>query len=213
MTDFIENDKFARLAQRLEPHGTLLRAWPLKGGVSAQVTAVELALPDGHTRKVVVRQHGDIDRLHNPEIAATEYQLLQILQTAGIPAPAPYYLDQSGTIFALPYVVLDYIEGAPDFSPADLSHYLRDLAAHLAQIHQVAGAAHDLSFLPRQAQRHAAMLLTRPPGLDDSLREGSVRDALESVPTPSPRESVPLHGDYWPGNILWRGGHIVGIID
>jgi aminoglycoside phosphotransferase (APT) family kinase protein len=37
---------------------------------------------------------------------------------------------------------------------------------------------------------------------------------LESVwPWPQRNRSVLLHGDYWPGNILWRDGRLVAIVD
>ena len=58
MVDSIEDTQFERVARRVEPQGTLLRAWPLQGGVSAQVTALEVSLPDGRSRKLVVRRHG-----------------------------------------------------------------------------------------------------------------------------------------------------------
>src|SRR6476659_9053970 len=92
------DDKFEQLACKLYPQARLLRAWALTGGVSARVTALEVELGGGLTKRMVVRQHGDVDRKRNPQIAADEFKLLQILQSVGLPAPAPYLLDQSGEV-------------------------------------------------------------------------------------------------------------------
>lgn len=44
---------------------------------------------------MLVRQHGSVDLQRNPHIAADEFKLLQLLQTAGLATPMPYYLDQA----------------------------------------------------------------------------------------------------------------------
>ena len=49
MTAAPDENPFARVVHKLDPHSTLLRAWALKGGISAQVTAVEVEQPDGQT--------------------------------------------------------------------------------------------------------------------------------------------------------------------
>src|SRR5205809_8139583 len=111
MTGAKEDNKFERVVQKMDPHSKLLRTWELKGGVSAQVTALEIERPDGQTKKMIVRRHGDVDLKQNPQIAADEFKLLQILQSVGLATPRPYYLDLSGDIFPNPYVVIEYIEG------------------------------------------------------------------------------------------------------
>lgn len=205
---------FEQLVQQLVPQGRLLRAWELQGGVSAQVTALEIARPDGQTQKLLVRQHGAADLLHNPRIAADEFRLLRLLHSSGLAVPLPYSFDESGVIFPTPYVVIEYIEGETVFAPANLPDYLAQCAEHLARIHQVDGSRLDLSFLPPHEARYTAKLRERPAQLDESLDEGRIRDALEAAwPVPRRNPSGLLHGDYWPGNLLWKDGRLVGIID
>jgi aminoglycoside phosphotransferase (APT) family kinase protein len=132
-----EDAQFERLFQKLESGSRLLCTWELTGGVSAQVTALEIERPDGEINRVIVRRHGDVDLNRNPHVAGNEYRLLQILQTAGLATPAPYYLDRSGEIFATPYVVLEYIEGQPEFDPSNLNDLILQLATHVAGIHHL----------------------------------------------------------------------------
>src|SRR4051812_17932495 len=96
------HQKFERLVHTIDPHSTLLRAWPLTGGVSAQVTGLEVRRADGQTVKMIVRQHGALDLKHNPHIATDELNLLSLLHQAGLATPAPYTVDASLTIFETP---------------------------------------------------------------------------------------------------------------
>lgn len=214
MTDPQDTSAFARLVRKMAPDSTLLRAWTLHGGVSAQVTALELRHADGQTQKLVVRQHGAADLAYNPQVAADEFRLLRIVHEAGVPAPAPYYLDQSGEFFETPVIVLEYIEGETVFALADAPDLLPWFARQLAAIHRIGCASHDISFLPDQTAHWGEIISHRPARLDDSLSEGRVRDALEAAwPWTQRNASGLLHGDYWPGNILWRDGRLVGIVD
>jgi aminoglycoside phosphotransferase (APT) family kinase protein len=214
MTDPQDTSAFARLARKMAPDGTLLRAWALHGGVSARVTAIELQHADGQAQKLIVRQHGAADLVRNPQVAADEFRLLRIVHDAGVPAPAPYYLDQSGEFFETPVVVLEYIEGETVFALADAPDLLPQFARQLAAIHRIDCASHDISFLPDHAAHWGGIIGNRPTRLDDSLSEGRIRDALEAEwPWTQRSASVLLHGDYWLGNILWRDGQLVGIVD
>ncbi len=214
MPDLPDAARWAPLVDRLAPGGTLRRAWPLAGGVSAQVTALEIAERDGGTRTLVVRQHGAADRAANPRIAADEYRLLHVLHAAGLPVPAPVYLDEAGMLFGTPLLVTAFVEGGPDFAPAPQALALRRLATLLARIHALDPAAHGLDFLPDQAQTVAARLAARPADLDAAFHEGRIRDTLAAAWPFGPRNRpVLLHGDFWPGNVLWRDGQVAAVLD
>jgi aminoglycoside phosphotransferase (APT) family kinase protein len=209
-----ETQKFEQVILKFYPGSTLKRAWEMKGGISAQVTALEIDQPDGQTKKLVVRRPGPVDLRNNPAIAADEFKLLQTLRSLGLPVPRPYQLDQSGRILPTPYLIIEFIEGAPEFAPANLPAFLQELAAQLARIHAVDCAGLDLAFLPDQAKRYAAKFSRRPARLDASLAEGRIRSALEAVwPLPPRNKATLLHGDFWPGNILWQVGRVAAVID
>ena len=121
---------------------------------------------------MIIRQHGEVDLKHNPHVAAVEFKLLQLLHSVGLAVPTPYHLDQSGEIFSTPYVVMEYIEGKPEFAPAHLPDLILQLATHLSRIHQINGSKLDLSFLPQQEEIYAEKLRKRPAPVDKSLDEG-----------------------------------------
>jgi aminoglycoside phosphotransferase (APT) family kinase protein len=159
---------------------------------------------------VVVRQHGDRDLALNPQIAEDEFRLLQKLHAAGLAVPKPYLFDQSRQIFSTPYVVVSYIDGGTEFAPADLTGFLRQAASQLAKIHRLNCSRLDLSFLPRRENGFDE----RPATLDESLDEGHIRKVLEATwPLPQVNEARLLHGDFWPGNLLWKDDQLVAVID
>jgi aminoglycoside phosphotransferase (APT) family kinase protein len=214
MTVSKEDQKFEQLVQKIAPQSKLLRTWPLKGGISAQMMAFEIERPDGQTRKMIVRRPGEGTLKRNPQAAKDEFKLLQMTQSLGLATQTPYYLDQSSQIFSTPYLVIEYIEGKPEFASAHLANFTLQIATHLAKLHKIDCSKLDLSFLPQPAKGFADNFGKRPTKVDQSLDEGRIRDTLESAwRLPQRNAPVLLHGDFWPGNLLWQNDKLMAVID
>lgn len=212
MNGFTREDRLERAVRRVFAEGRLVRAWALKGGVSAEVTALEVALPDGTAKKLVVRCHGETDRERDPHVAAHEFKLLERLSSAGLPVPKPYDADETGEILPTPYVVIEFVEGETILSSASGTEPLLPLATTLADIHQVENSSFDVSFLPRQKDRLARLLESA--GRSDSFGRKPVLHALRSAwPRLQRNGDALLHGDFWPGNALWKDGRLAAVID
>jgi aminoglycoside phosphotransferase (APT) family kinase protein len=200
-------DPYATLAQRLG--GRLTRRWTLHGGVSAKVQALELILPDGTVDRVVVRQHGAASwKPLEAGVTSTEYALLEVLAGAGLPVPRPRLCDLSGLVLPAPYLVLPFIDGAKE--PHSLSLGLERMAGFLARLHALDVEALALpETLPRRDDPVPELLEYLPDGLE------ALRHLLEKPGAGQERRSKGsvLHGDFWPGNILWQEDQIAAVLD
>ena len=209
-----KDNKFEKLAQRITPHSRLLRIWPLKGGISAEMTAFELESPNGQISRMILRRPSEQTLQRNPHAAEDEFKVLQLTKSLGLATPAPHYLDSSGAIFSTPYLVIEYIDGKPEFPPDPGADFIFQLAKHLAKIHRADCSNQDISFLLKQANGCAETSYEVLINIDPLLDDRRIRSVLEVVsPLPQRNTATLLHGDYWPGNLLWRDGMLVGVVD
>lgn len=201
----------ARIVQRVWPGDALAHAEPLLGGISAEVLLLHVRHADGAAGRYLVRVHGEGDRKRNPDVALHEYSILQHVYAAGLPVAKPVHLDLSGEVYPLPYIVVGYIEGKTDFAPCHIPGFVQQYAALLARIHQVKGAPDFLTNRAALAQRR---IQHQPDELDDSVDEAGLRAKLLTLfPLRQVNATTLLHGDFWPGNLIWRDGRLVGVLD
>lgn len=216
MSDKSHRGKFNRLLQAAIPGAYLVHLWPLEGGVSAQVTAMEVSGPDGSIRKLVVRQHGKTERERNPDIARDEYRVLELLASQEMAAPSPVYVDPEGVFFDDTCLIVEFMSGDPNFDPTDQAAYLMQMAGHLSLIHTLNCAGHELDFLPAMTDLGTELIATKggngvAPPIDNLVDVMAI--VKSNWPLTQHNSSVLLHGDFWPGNLICEGDRITGVID
>ncbi len=201
----------AALIDALLPGGHERDRTPLHGGITYDTHRVTLTTPDGRTRSVVLRA------ARPPHDASSllerEYATLRLARRLDLPVPTPLHLVRENGCAVAMLVAL--MPGRPAVDVADAQACARAFAAQLAQIHRRLVSAVDIAHLPPARAALQCQLQHRPERMDAQLREPLVRAALAAAgPVPAPRNGMRLlHGDFWPGNVLWHDGAISAVLD
>jgi aminoglycoside phosphotransferase (APT) family kinase protein len=143
-----------------------------------------------------------------PDCAWREQRILDLLRETVMPVPRVLAIDRDGSSAGWPAVLMTRVAGRKRIRPRETGPWLKELASLAARIHAL---PFDSELLPRY----------RLWGLNDPLEKprwwrdaGAWRAAVELFRGPMPQENrCFIHRDFHPGNVLWQGGHVSGVVD
>jgi aminoglycoside phosphotransferase (APT) family kinase protein len=176
---------------------------------STEKDLIEVARADGATVRVVLRRYHDRERLAEDPwyVPAHEAAALELLAGSVVPAPRLHAADLDATICDVPALLESWLPGAPAWRPADVDRYLVRTAETLVAIHAVrvaaAGVPAYAPYYPPSSERWSSVARSDP-----WTRVGTVLDR----PWPPYRPTF-IHRDYHPGNVLWDGTAVTGVVD
>ena len=207
---------YESLVARIDPGARLLDTTIVSGsipsagappGEATGGSVVRIDIGGSEIERLAVKTHGPRDLVRNPNIAADEFHLLERLHAAGLAVPRPILFDPADGADAHAVVVLEWIDGTPRFDPFDAAA-LAEYAHMLARVHRSSIDTRGIELPP---PRGLPSPPSEPP--DETIEETRSRRLLERHPPTAPNPSTLLHGDYWPGNVLWRNERVDAVID
>ena len=199
-------DAVAQLVAGVLPGAVINETERLTGGVSADVYRLDLTLPDGNTRSIVLRSHGES---HSGHEASLEYDLLKWLHASGLPVPEPLHVDTSGQILPDPCLLIDFSAGSSALPEPIPDDQVNTIAAMLARIHGT-----PVTGLPEALPQRRDPLLEVFDFLPTGAGWQDITDHLHQLrDTGFTGQDTLLHGDFWPENLLWVDGDIRAVLD
>jgi aminoglycoside phosphotransferase (APT) family kinase protein len=175
----------------------------LPGATSSSVSVLDFA--DG--AELVLRLHTNDDWLaEEPDLAAREAVTLLALAGTSVVAPTLIAVDESGEFCGRPAVLMSRLPGEPDPGVASAGR-LRLLADALPALHAQPIPDGMPAFAPYQ--QPAARSVPAWTSMPEVWRA-----AISVCAGPPPSgPTVFIHRDYHPGNVLFEGDLLTGIVD
>jgi aminoglycoside phosphotransferase (APT) family kinase protein len=181
-----------------------------RGGQSSAVHALTIEGGDGRRHRVVLRRYVRPElQAEEPDLAEREAVALGVLEASTVPAPRLIAVDPIGDDAGTPAVLMTLLPGRIDWDPRDVEMFLERLAEPLPVIHAVAVPA-GVTIRPYRPYELGRDL--GPPPWTRYPRAWAKAIELYEGPPPVVERTF-LHRDYHPGNVLWRGGRVTGVVD
>lgn len=152
--------------------------------------------------------------------------LLRALHAAGLPVPDVPWAGADDTWFGTPFVMMTFLPGMPFFvwqpdasfdrSPAAVALLWQQCIDALVQLHRfdwplhLPGWERPTTLLDEVTRWDRIVAKSPEPAWLTAAQR--VREALLETMPSSPAPAL-VHGDYQPGNVLYEGGRLSGIID
>lgn len=210
-----------------EPNAPHVVAW-IQGavGVGARVVSAERLAPSATEKHLILVGFGDVTirlvlrRYHDAErrgvdpwyVASNEARALELLASTPVPAPTLIASDVEAQVCDVPALLESWVVGEQAWRPNDLDAYLGSAADVLVAIHAI--DAPDVGAFPRYVPYFESDGLAEVPVPRWSGHRVVWERAIEVIGGPSPSTASRfIHRDYHPGNALWNGTLVSGVVD
>lgn len=184
-----------------ETNQSVVNEHPLEGGTSAAIH--RLLLADG--QQVVLQRFVLGWIAEEPWVPANEVRVLGLLTASAVPAPRVLTSDPNGTETGQPAVLMTSLPGDVVWNPVDGDPWLDGLLEIMTTIHQVPLADGLRGWEPYPPERVPPAWTQHPWAWERAI-------AAYHSPRPA-SNTVLLHRDFHPGNVLWTDGRVSGVVD
>ncbi len=212
MTDWEPHDPaVVAWIERAVGHGSRLVSAARMPASSTEKHLIRVEREDGSRMDLVLRRFHDPERLGIDPwyVAANEARALELLGGTRVPAPHLVAADTQAEVCDVPALLESWVPGEQAWDPSDLDGYLRGAAEVLVAIHDLAVPSAMPAYRP-----YFTAAVTGPPIPAWSTRRSMwerVFARIDPVRPASPARFI--HRDYHPGNALWDGERVTGIVD
>ncbi len=178
----------------------------MPGGSSLATHRVTVTLANGHTARLVLRSYVRPDQVaEDPDVAAHEAAVLELVERIATPTPRLIGVDPTGADAGTPAVQMSELEGRPDWSAGQ--RWMRQLVEVLDDVHVIdAGTANMVRpFAPyRQKSYELPKWATKPAVWERAIDifQGPILDEDRTF----------IHRDFYPGNVLWHRKTVTGLV-
>lgn len=175
----------------------------LQGGISCTMDVVRIG-----ATPAVLRRHGPWGAAAGIDLAAREAATLRHLEAAPVPAPGVLWVDDR-RIFEQPALIIEHLDGAPLLTPMNHADWATQLAHAARSIH---GVPPDDGLADYASEHQSGFAGEAPERFTAHPLGAEIWERLVAMDRPEGRSAL-IHGDYWPGNTLWRGDRLIGVVD
>jgi aminoglycoside phosphotransferase (APT) family kinase protein len=198
--------------RQVDDRARLIEVRPLFGGISHANHALDIVDEDGHVHELVLRRWVRPEWMTDDPHASPDQETATYGLLAGSAVPAPQLMaaDPVGRECDAPAILITRLPGHAPLDHIAVDGLVRGLASALHLVHAV-DPARARSTVPPYRPYYATTGIAVPartasPWLWQRAIEISMRSSPEG-------HSSFIHRDYHPGNTLWRGARLVGIVD
>lgn len=184
--------------------GRVTRVEARRGGSSSAIHALTVGDARVILRRYVIAAVVDEER----DIIDQEVRALRVLERSAAVTPVPLLRDDQGDQADVPALVMSRVPGRVNWAPPQVESWLRQLAEALPPIHGTPWSPDDgiRVFRPYPPDRWIRPAWLRDPRIWDRAV------AVFHAP-PADDAQVFINRDYHPGNVLFRGGKLSGVVD